>query len=153
MTARVWYFRCSLSVDTLAAAWLVSRFGGEGVEACFVRHAPPEDAEGERVCFDQDGAREACAATRFEAAMGKLGLDDPALRKLAAVVRDADHRGESPSPLAIALTALVQGWDLMPAPPQGDPAEARARQTLRYAAPVFDSLHAHFANLFQGPSH
>ncbi|GAB4316831.1 MAG: hypothetical protein Kow0059_09560 [Candidatus Sumerlaeia bacterium] len=159
---QIWLFRCTLSVDNLAAAWLVSRFG-RGAEVQFV--SDPERTAGSlQQGIGQSNFSEGTstlflperAGSRFESALVHFAPDDPALRKLAALVRECDHRSETPPPLAVSLTALVEGWRLLPLPASTDGSQygpARARQTLVYAMPVFDAVYAYFCNLFEGPTH
>lgn len=107
--ARVWATRAHLWVDRVASAWLIRRFIDP--EARFVWlsdiNACPADALG----FDFDGAEFTHVGERvtFEVLLESFALtDDPALRRLAALVHFLDVGG-LPVPEAAGFAAILTG--------------------------------------------
>ena len=49
----------------------------------------------------------------FDAFMEKYNLQDPALKKIQLIVREADTHPENPSPLAVALDIFGRGYTLL----------------------------------------
>jgi hypothetical protein len=127
-------------IDRIACAWLVRRFVDPDAEILYV---PRDDvdrvaaAEG-AIPFDVPGVElghhgEACS---FDAFLAKYGLDDPALRKLALIVRGADTSNREIAPEAAGLYAIGSGFQaLMPAQFRDDLALLAAE------SPMYDALY------------
>ena len=132
---RVWATRARPWVDRVASAWLIARFIDR--RARFRWLARPSDCPKHALGFDFDGAAFTHVGDRvtFETLMASFGLEeDPALRRLAAMVRALDVGGE-PVPEARGFEAMLSG--------------ARERiedddALLVEMGAVLDSLHAHF---------
>lgn len=132
---RTWATRRHLWVDRVASAWLIRRFIDR--EARFRWLAKPSDCPKRALGFDFDGATFTHVGDRvsFETLLASFGLeDDPALMRLAAMVRQLDVGGE-PVPEAAGFEAVMAG--------------ARARlpdddALLAEMSSVLDSLYAHF---------
>jgi len=132
---RTWATRRRLWVDRVASAWLIRRFIDTG--ARFKWLAKPGDCPKSALGFDFDGAAFTHVGDRvtFETLMASFGLDeDPALRRLGAMVHQLDVGGE-PVPEAIGFEAVMAG--------------ARERlddddTLLAEISTVLDSLYAHF---------
>lgn len=107
--ARVWATRAHLWVDRVASAWLIRRFIDPDARFIWLSeiNACPKDALG----FDFDGAEFTHVGERvtFEVLLESFGLlDDPALRRLAALVHFLDVGG-LPVPEAAGVAAILTG--------------------------------------------
>jgi hypothetical protein len=135
-----WITRTNVKVDRVACPWLIRRFIDPQGEFLFV----PEDR-----LLDTARKEEAipCDATRFaevklnhrgerctfEAILEDYKLTDPALHRLALIVRGADVRGqEHVSPESLGLRAIAQGFAL-----SGISDEERLAREF----PVYDALY------------
>lgn len=133
---RTWATRRRLWVDRVASAWLIRRFIDR--DARFRWLAAPADCPKSALGFDFDGARFTHVGDRvsFETLLASFGLeDDPALRRLGAMVHQLDVGGE-PVPEAVGFEAVMAG-----ARERLDDDDA----LLREMGTVLDSLYAHFA--------
>jgi hypothetical protein len=115
-----WITRSNVKVDRVACPWLIRRFVDPQAEFLFVSEdqlldtarkegATPFDATrfGE-VKLNHRGDR--CT---FEAILEDYKLTDPALHRLALIVRGADVKGqEHVSPESLGLRAIAQGFAL-----------------------------------------
>lgn len=132
---RLWATRRRLWVDRVASAWLIRRFIDR--DARFRWLAAPADCPESALGFDFDGAAFTHVGERvsFETLLASFGLeDDPALRRLGALVHQLDVGGE-PVPEAAGFEAVLAG--------------ARERlddddTLLGEMSTVLDSLYAHF---------
>jgi len=132
---RTWATRRRLWVDRVASAWLIRRFIDH--DARFRWLAKPSDCPKSALGFDFDGATFTHVGDRvsFETLMASFGLeDDPALKRLAAMVHQLDVGGE-PVPEAIGFEAVMAG-----ARERLDDDDA----LLAEIGTVLDSLYAHF---------
>jgi hypothetical protein len=107
--AQVWVTRAHLWVDRVASAWLIRRFIDPDARFVWLPDvkACPEDAVG----FDFDGAEFTHVGERvtFEVLLQSFSLaDDPALRRLAALVHFLDVGG-LPVPEAAGFAAILTG--------------------------------------------
>lgn len=104
---RTWVTRPRPHVDRLASAWLIRRFvDPEAV----IRYGEPRKGE---VSFDMPGAELGHTGNlcTFETMLAAFGLDDPALRALAAIVHEIDLRdGLSSPPEAAGIDGILRGW-------------------------------------------
>jgi hypothetical protein len=132
-----WATRERIRMDRAASAWLILRFVDKDAEFEFVptkgalELAHAKDA----IPFVIPGAelsRKEGKVT-FDAILEKYELTDPALHKLALIVREADISGSAAvSPEAPGFRAILHGFFLLDMP---DP------ETLRLELPIFDALY------------
>ena len=135
-----WITRSNVKVDRVACPWLIRRFVDPTAEFIFVPEAELLATARRENAIPFDAPRlpevrlnhraERCS---FEAILEDYGLADPALARLALIVRAADVKGqEHAAPEGWGLRALAQGFAL-----SGIPDEQRlARQF-----PVYDALY------------
>ena len=108
-SGRLWATRQGIWVDRIASAWLISRF--IDVEARFLWLEHPGDCPDTAVGFDFDAAEFTHVGEQvtFEVLLQSFGLEeDPALKKLAALVHYADVGG-LPVDDAAGLVAMFAG--------------------------------------------
>lgn len=108
-----WVTRERPKIDRIACPWAILRFIDAGARILYVPTAEVFDvAERERgVAFDIPGAPishegELCS---FDTLLRTFGLDDPALQKLALIVRGADTDRHEIAPEAAGLHAISLG--------------------------------------------
>ncbi len=108
-----WVTRTRPKIDRIACPWLIRRFADPSAVLLFVApdqviaaarelDAIPYDVEG--VDFTHEG--EGCS---FDTFLDRFGLDDPALRDLALIVRGADTGRPDLAPQAAGLLAFSLG--------------------------------------------
>ena len=137
-----WITRIDIKVDRVACPWLIKRFVDPQAEFLFVEEknlveqanlqgATPFDAPKiAAVKLNHRGAR--CS---FEAILEDFNLSDPALQKLALIIRAADVKGqESVAAEGIGLRSIAQGFAALGISDE----ERLARQF-----PVYDALYAY----------
>lgn len=108
-----WITRERPKIDRIACPWLISRFIDRAAEFLFV----PGDAvlvtagSTGATPFDVPGAELSHAGGRcsFDAFIAKYRLEDPALRRIAAIVRGADTGRLDLTPQSAGLFAISQG--------------------------------------------
>ena len=108
-----WVTRERPKIDRIACPWLITRFIDRAAEFIFV----PGDfvvATAQRtgaMPFDVPGVELSHTAGRcsFDAFLSKYRLDDPALRRIAAIVRGADTGRLDLTPQSAGLLAISQG--------------------------------------------
>ncbi len=135
-----WITRSNVKVDRVACPWLIRRFLDPAAEFLFV----PEDEllgrarREDAIPFDAPRLAEVKLNHRgercsFEAILEDYKLTDPALARLALIVRAADVKGqEHAAPEGLGLRALAEGFAASGIPD----AERLARQF-----PVYDALY------------
>jgi hypothetical protein len=113
-----WITRSNVKVDRVACPWLIRRFIDANAEFLFV----PEDQlletarRQEAIPFDATRLPEVKLNHRgerctFEAILEDYKLSDPALHRLALIVRGADVKGqEHVSAESIGLRAIAEGF-------------------------------------------
>jgi len=124
-------------VDRVACPWLIRRFVDPEARFLFV----PKDqvmAVAERagaIPYDVPGVElgHHGAQCSFDAILDKHRLDDPALRRLAMIVRSADTDAIDLTPESRGLRAIAQGFSL---------AYADDLEQLEAEFPVYDALYA-----------
>jgi hypothetical protein len=107
--------RKNAAVDRIACPWLIRRFIDSDAEFLYV---DPKDVvrvarEMDAIPFDVEGAELGHVDGRcsFESIVLKYKLDDPALRRLAAIVHSADVVADvHMTPEAAGLKALAMGF-------------------------------------------
>ena len=135
-----WITRKNVKVDRVACPWLIQRFVDPAAEFLFVEEsellnaalqekATPFDAPKlSAVVLNHRGER--CS---FEAILEDYELQDPALRRLALIVRAADVKGqERAAPEGLGLRAIAEGFAALGISDE----ERLARQF-----PVYDALY------------
>jgi hypothetical protein len=135
-----WITRKNVKVDRVACPWLIRRFVDQGAEFLFVDEdqlvslaesmkAIPYDAPRiPEIKLNHRGQR--CT---FEAIIEDYKISDPALERLALIVRAADVKGqEHVSPEGLGLRAIAEGFAAMQLPDE----ERLARQF-----PIYDALY------------
>ncbi|HYM04650.1 MAG TPA: chromate resistance protein ChrB domain-containing protein [Stellaceae bacterium] len=132
-----WVTRARPKVDRIACPWLVRRFIEPDAEILYVpadkvldtakvTGATPFDVP--NVKFGHKG--ELCS---FDAFMNHYGIGDPALKRLALIVRGADTSRPDLSPQSAGLNALSQGLsDIF----------ADDHEMLRHGMVMYDALYA-----------
>jgi hypothetical protein len=135
-----WITRENVKVDRVACPWLIRRFVDAEAEFLFVpesellktaeqQQAIPYDAPRiHQIKLNHRGDR--CT---FEAIVEDYKLDDPALQRLALIVRAADVKGqEHVAPEGIGLRAMAEGFANL-----GISDEERLRRQF----PLYDALY------------
>jgi hypothetical protein len=132
-----WVTRERPKIDRVACPWLIRRFVDEDAEILYVpadQVAAVAELEG-AIPFDVPGAElghhgPECS---FDAIVKKYGLEDPALHRLALIVRAADTADKGLAAEARGLEAIAEGFRLV----YQDDQELLNRQL-----PVYDALYA-----------
>jgi hypothetical protein len=93
---RVWATRRRPWVDRLACAWLIRRYIDR--KARIVWLTKPKDCPAKAIGFDFDGATFSHVGARvtFEVMLASFGLEQPALRRIGAIVHYLDAGGVQP---------------------------------------------------------
>ena len=132
-----WVTRSHVHVDRVACPWLIQRFVDSRAEFLFVPAERVEQTAGAEGAtpFDVKGAQlghhgDKCS---FDAIIEEYGLKDPALLRLARIVRAADTGQCDQEPLAAGLEAVASGFSLRFPDDQ---------ENLRRQFDVYDSLYA-----------
>ncbi len=132
-----WITRERPKVDRVACPWLIKRFVDPDAEFLYV---PPEQvmAVAERegaIPFDVPNVElgHHGAECSFDAIIHKYGLADPALVKMAPIVRGADTDAKDLTPESRGLEAIAEGFRLFY---QDD------GEQLRNELAVYDALYA-----------
>lgn len=133
----VWVTRERPKVDRVACPWLIRRFVDPSAVFHYVAPEWVRDIAEETGAtpFDIDGVvyshrGEMCS---FDTMLDEFGLDTPALRRMARIVRGADTARPDLEPQAAGLLAILLGLSAM---------EADDLRQLDRAIPVFDALYA-----------
>jgi len=127
---RIWATRSRPWVDRLACAWFIRRFIDEQAQILWL--ASPNDCPSNAIGFDFDGATFSHIEGRvtLEVLLASFDLDQPALKRLGALVHFLDVGGVQP-PEAAGIECVLAG--LRDAILDDD-------QLLATASAVFDSL-------------
>ncbi len=143
-----WITRKGIKVDRVACPWLIKRFVDPPAEFLFVEEKDLVEQANQQDAIPFDAPRiEAIKLNHrgirctFEAIIEDYAVADPALQKLALIVRAADVKGqENTAPEGIGLRSIAQGFAAM-----GLSDEERLVQQF----PVYDALYAYV----QGKAH
>jgi hypothetical protein len=108
-----WVTRQRPKIDRIASPWLINRFIDDQANFLFVPAAEVRsvaDAAG-AIPFDVPGVElwhggHGCS---FDVLLAKYKLDDPALKRIAAIVRAADNDNSAMTPEAAGLRAISFG--------------------------------------------
>ncbi len=142
-----WVTRERPKVDRVACPWLIKRFVDAQAQFLYV----PGDqvlavAEREQaIPFDVPGVElghhgEECS---FDAIIRKYNLTDPALPRLAVIVRGADTAAKDLTPESRGLEAIAEGFRLVY---QDD------QEQLEHELPVYAALYAYCRQRSEGAS-
>ena len=106
-----WVTRERVKVDRVACPWLVRRFIDPEAEFIFL----PHDTDWKRVdgiVYDVPDCElgHHGEGVSFDAILEKYGLNDPALRLLAEIVRAADSHPSNPHPAGEGLRWIAHGF-------------------------------------------
>jgi hypothetical protein len=114
-----WVTRERVKVDRVACPWLIRKFVDSGAEFVFLPH-DTDWSKVEGTVFDVPGAElgHHGEGVSFDAILDKYGLNDPALRLLAEIVRAADSRPANPHPAGEGLRWIAHGFAAMGMPDQ-----------------------------------
>ena len=133
-----WVTRARPKVDRVACPWLIRRFVDPDAEFIYVPpdHVAAVVAREGAIPFDVPGAElghhgEECS---FDAIMQKYKLGDPALARLALIVRGADTAAKDLTPESRGLDAIAEGFRL---------AYQDDHELLERELPVYDALYAY----------
>lgn len=109
-TGRTWLTRPRPEVDRVGSAWLIRRFIDPKARFVFANEPSRHPAA---LPFDMVGAEfshhgDDCT---FETLLKRFGLDEPALRRLAEAVHEADlEDGRFPRTEGIGIDRVLKGW-------------------------------------------
>ncbi len=133
-----WVTRMRPKVDRVACPWLIRRFVDPEAEFLYV---PPDEvtavaAREGAIPFDVPGVELGHHGDRcsFDAIIEKYALAEPALERLARIVRGADTDARHLAPEAAGLEAIAEGFRLVY---QDD------HELLERELPVYDALYAY----------
>ena len=131
---RVWATRRRPWVDRLACAWLIRRFIDR--KARIVWLTKPKDCPAKAIGFDFDGATFSHVGARvtFEVMLASFGLEQPALKRIGAIIHYLDAGGVQP-PEASGVETVLAG--LRDGIEDDD-------QLVKAASAIFDALLASF---------
>jgi len=110
-----WVTRERVHIDRVACPWLIKRFIDPDAEFIFVPRDTDSSTIKDGIPFDMKGVElghhgDKCS---FDAFMEKYNIQDPALKKIQLIVREADTHTENLSPLAVALDIFGRGYTLL----------------------------------------
>jgi hypothetical protein len=132
-----WVTRARPKVDRVACPWLIKRFVDPEAEFLYV---PPDEviAVAERegaIPFDVPGVELGHHGTEcsFDAVLRKYQLTDPALQRLAVIVRGADTAAKDLAPESRGLDSIAEGFRLT---------YTDDHELLAAESPVYDALYA-----------
>jgi len=113
----LWITRAHVHVDRVACPWLITRFIDSDAEFLYVAASLIEDTVKETggIPFDSPGVElgHHDGKCSFEAIVGKYGLKDPALLRMAQIIHCADIDAEiDKDPIARGLEAIAEGYRL-----------------------------------------
>ncbi|HLZ70315.1 MAG TPA: chromate resistance protein ChrB domain-containing protein [Dehalococcoidia bacterium] len=132
-----WVTRARPMVDRVACPWLIQRFVDRDAEFLYVPAdqvlavAEREDATPYDIANAELGHHG--AECSFDAIMRKYQLNDPALQRLALIVRGADTDARDLTPESRGLVAIAAGFRL---------AYQDDHEQLTAELPVYDALYA-----------
>ena len=133
-----WVTRARPKVDRVACPWLIKKFVDP--EAVFL-YVPADQVmdvakRDNAVAFDVPNVELGHHGTEcsFDAVIKKYNLTDPALMKLAVIVRGADTDAKDLAPQCRGLDAIAEGFRL---------AYSDDHEQLKHELPVYEALYAY----------
>lgn len=132
-----WVTREKVHVDRVACPWLIKKFIDYDAEFIFVPKDTDPKTIKDGIPFDMKGVELGHHGNKcsFDAFMEKYNIQDPALKQIQLIVREADTDIENPSPLAVALDILGRGYTLI---------SKNDYETLEREFYLYDALYAYF---------
>ena len=132
-----WITRERPKIDRIACPWLIARFIDEAPEFIYAPkdRVLPLAAETGAIPFDMPGVELGHVGERcsFDAFLAKYRLDDPALARLALIVRGADASRLDLTPQSAGLHAVSLGLGAV---------FADDHELLRHGMTIYDALYA-----------
>ena len=132
-----WITRERPKIDRIACPWLIARFIDEAPEFIYAPkdRVLPLAAETGAIPFDMPGVELGHVGERcsFDAFLAKYRLDDPALARLALIVRGADTSRLDLTPQSAGLHAVSLGLGAV---------FADDHELLRHGMTIYDGLYA-----------
>lgn len=136
-----WVTRSNAHVDRIACPWLIRKFVDSQAEFLFVpasmvkevarsEGATPFDAPDVELTHYKEGGEERCS---FDAIVKKYGLKDPALLKMAEIVRGADAKVDAAPPESEGLKAVAEGFQVL---------ARNDHEKMEREFPTYDALYA-----------
>lgn len=108
-----WVTRQRPKIDRIACPWLISRFIDSDATFLFVPAADVRSVASATgaIPFDVPGVDlwHGGRGCSFELFLAKYGLSDPALKRIASIVREADNDNAATTPEAVGLRAISFG--------------------------------------------
>ena len=146
-----WITRKNIKVDRVACPWLIRRFVDKDAEFIFVEESDllREADSMKAIAYDAPRIPEIKLNHRgercsFEAIIEDYKISDPALQRLALIVRAADVKGqEQVAPEGIGLRSIAEGFAAMGLSDE----ERLARQF-----PVYDALYEYVSAIVRRPT-
>ncbi len=133
-----WVTRARPKVDRVACPWLIKRFVDPAAEFLYVPADEVMETAGREgaIPFDVPNAElgHHGAECSFDAVMKKYNLADPALERLAPIVRGADTEAKELTPESRGLEAIAEGFRL---------AYEDDHELLERELSVYDALYAY----------
>jgi rhodanese-related sulfurtransferase len=133
-----WVTRVRPKIDRIACPWLIARFIDPLARFFYVEPAEVVNAAAElgAIPYDVDGVEVTHRGERdsFDALIDDFGIKDPALDRLAAIVRGADTARPDLAPEAAGLLAISLGISQLAGPED--------HEALERGFPVYDALYA-----------
>lgn len=133
-----WVTRSAVRIDRVACPWLIKRFVDSEAEFLFVpkNQVVQIASDTGAIPFDIPGVElghhNGCCS--FQAILDKYDLTDPALHRMAEIIRDADiGRDGERDPVAEGLRAIALGYSLR---------FPDDHESLAHQFEVYDSLYA-----------
>ena len=145
-----WVTRSNAHVDRIACPWLITKFVDSQAEFLFVppsmvkevakaENATPFDAPGVELTHYKEDGEERCS---FDAIIKKYGLNDPALLKMAKIVRGADTKTLDMPPESTGLKAIAEGFQVL---------ARNDHEKMEREFPTYDALYAFCKLMVQKP--
>jgi hypothetical protein len=140
---RTWVTRPRPGIDRMASAWLIQRFIDPAATFAFADSgALPRKRQVPFDVFDAEFGHQGDRCT-FETLCHRFGIDDPAVRRIAEIVHDADLKDRRYGPPEAPVVAgLVEGLRA---------ACADDGELLRHGATMFAGLYESFQQAASGP--
>jgi hypothetical protein len=140
-----WVTRARPKVDRVACPWLIRRFVDRDAEILYVPDDEVMDTAEREGAIPFDVANVELghhgAGCSFDAIIDKYRLTDPALKRLAVIVRGADTTAKSLAPEAAGLEAIAEGFRLV---------FLDDHELLEREMSVYDALYAYCQRLEEG---
>lgn len=137
-----WVTRARPKVDRVACPWLIKRFIDPKAEILYVasEEVMTVAAREAAIPFDVSGVELGHHGSEcsFDAILKKYNLSDPALIRLAVIVRGADTEAKDLTPESRGLEAIAEGFRL---------AYDDDQELLEHEMPVYDALYAYCQEL------